>query len=749
MDFHFIEQHRSCAAKKCLSPDTGEASLILKLFFTLIFCGLMLSGCGTMKDKEFNPTLDIGEINEGIVKEGTRSGVLEAEQPSPEKQEKRPEVKKLSFMEDEKNQALTDIPSGKKERFAEKAEDQDGILLNFNNADIYEVIKVIAEALDLNYIIDPRVKGVVNISSSQKIPYSKLFQVFKKILHINGLDIRSEKDYYYIHMAKKPSPDRVYGPDKAVDLEASSLQVVQVIPLSHIPAQEATKLLKPYLSDQGEVYSLATQNVLVISDYESKAADALRILSRIDTASLASMNVQLVRIDEAPVSKLQEEMDDILKALKVNDKDLQGVQVIPLTRINSLLLIGNSEKIVNVARRWIDELDVMPTSDRDSIYVYNVRNSVATGLAELAKKLISEEEPASSTGGGQQASQVEKGEGKDARRKAGAGITGGEKVPPLSSLGFKGTPVIFADDDRNIILIRGLAPDYKRIVKILERLDTLPRQVLVEVVLAELTLTDELSLGAEWAFHNKNISKNGQDYRQDFISNLSQLAFDGGGAPGFTYALSKGENVYGLLQTLASQNDVSVLSSPQLLVLNNETASINVGRQVPIVTTETQNTAADSIDTVDKTVQYKDTGVILEVTPQINYNGIILLDIQQNVSDALNNTSSGIDSPEISQRELKTKLAVKDGQSILMGGLIDQTDTETSSGIPFLMDLPGIGYLFKHQRDNQEKTELLIMITPYVIETEAVLDQYIGEFEKKMGILKDKFMFNDRLQRGK
>ncbi len=730
--------------KGCSGPGNSTIRKRARTFLLFICCLLLVSGCGGLGEKDLRPTLDLSEINDQIVREGSMSGVLEAEQPVQEKKIERPEVERISFLEEEKNQALSAIPSGRKESPPGKSGEQGGILLNFNNADIYEVIKVIAEALELNYIIDPRVKGVVNIHSGQKIPYSKLFPVFKKILHINGLDITKEREYYYIQAAKKASPDRVYGPGKADKLEDSSSQVIQVLPLTHIPAPEAMKLLEPYLSDQGGIYSLASHNLLVISDYESKVADALRILSRLDTATLSSMEIQLVRVDDAPISKLQEEMDEILTALMVNDKQLQGVKILPLPRINSLLLVGNSRQLVNMARRWIDELDVMPTSDRDSIYVYNVRNSVASSLAELVRQLISEEQPAS-TGGSprvQKISQADQGKNQPGgnRPDAAAGVTGGEGGPPLTSLGFKGAPVIFADDDRNIILIRGLAPDYKRIVKILERLDTLPRQVLVEVVLAELTLNDDLSLGVEWAFHNMNISKDGQDYRQDFISNFTDLAFGGGAAPGFTYALRKDENVYGLLQTLASQNDVRVLSSPQLLVLNNETASINVGRQVPIVTTVSQNEAADSISSVDKTVQYRDTGVILEVTPQINYNGIILLDIKQNVSDALENRTSGIDSPVISQRELKTILAVKDGQSILMGGLIDQTDSQIASGIPLLMDIPGLGFLFKFERNQKEKTELLIMITPYVIESEDVLDQYIGEFEKKMKKLRSKLM---------
>ncbi|MGM0682343.1 MAG: secretin N-terminal domain-containing protein, partial [Thermodesulfobacteriota bacterium] len=511
----------------------------------LLVWGLVLTGCGAKSEskREKGLALDLAEINENLVKQGDRSGVLEAEQSAREKREDRPDVKSLSFFKDGKNSDLADIPGSKEERrgtdAGKRVDQEEGILLNFNNADIYEVIKVIAEALDLNYIIDPQVKGVVNIHSGKKIPYSELFAVFKKILHINGLDISKEEDYYYIHMAKKASPDQVYGPDNVDELKDSSRQVIQVIPLFYIPAAEAMDLLNPYLSAQGGVYSLGSQNTLIISDYESKVADALRILAKLDTASLASMEVQLVRIDEAPVSKLKEELDEILQALKVNAEPLQGVAVIPLARINSLLLVGISEENVTMARRWINELDVMPASDQDSIYVYNVRNSVASKLADLVKQLISEEEPVS-----------DKENHQDDRNKAHPG-----RKPPLSSLGFKGSPVIFADDDRNMVLIRGLAPDYKRVVRILEKLDTLPRQVLVEVILAELTLKNELSFGIEWAFHNQNISKGGQDYRQDFISNLADLVYsDAEGVPGFTYALSKGRNVYGLLQTLASPN---------------------------------------------------------------------------------------------------------------------------------------------------------------------------------------------------
>jgi len=273
--------------------------------------------------------------------------------------------------------------------------------------------------------------------------------------------------------------------------------------------------------------------------------------------------------------------------------------------------------------------------------------------------------------------------------------------------------------------------DYTRIVKLLERLDNLPRQVLVEGLVAEIQLINELEFGLEW-FLTSNKSAFGTSFnavgRSESLDLLGKKIVTGNPS-GFSYSFTAGDLV-GFLQTLASRNNITVLSSPQILVLNNEKASVNVGKQVPIVTTVTENTT--SVSQVDKTVQYKDTGVILEVTPQINYNGVILLEVSQTVSKAEQNTTSDISSPVISKRELQTKLAVKNGQSILMGGMIDRNTSTTQSGVPFLMDIPILGNLFKYQKDHEDKTELIVMITPYVIESEDVLDKYTQDFEEKM-----------------
>ncbi len=689
------------------------------------------NGCATRSDTLEHPFFDMENVHNSIVRQDNRSAILESEEQT-ETQGQRPKTKDFSPSVPEHANTASKIEKssasqGTRERKIEGAGEEDGILLNFDNADIFEVIQVIAGTLNLNYIIDPQVKGVVNIRSGQKIPTHELFTIFKKILHINGLDIRSEGAYDYIYVAKKSASLRVSSPDQISKLTDSPDLVIQILPIAHLAAAEVQKLIEPYLSAQGAIYQLPNQNTLLISDFESNVVDMLIITGKIDISPLSSFHIKMVRVDNAPLFDLRDELVEIFSALSVNRKEYEEVRVLTLERVNSLLLVSANAFQVENGIRWIKELDVVPSQDRDNIYIYNVRNSVASELADLINQLLFEDKPAGSTKKTPAASTTGKTTDKPAAKKSST------PAKSLSSLRFVGEPVVFADDDRNVILIRALPADYSRIVKLLERLDNLPRQVLVEVIVAEVILSEKLSLGVEWALHNNDLKINGSNYTQSF-STLSGV-IDSKWAPAFTYEMiSSAGDPRALLKTLADESTVSILSSPQILVLNNETAIVNVGDQVPIITSETQTDTTSTSVSYDKTVQYKDTGVILEVTPQINYDGVILLDIKQTVSNALELSEGGIQSVTISSRELKTKLAVKNGQTIMIGGMIKKNETKSETGIPFLKDIPLLGYLFKYESTSIDKTELLVMVTPYVIETDDVLEQYVAEFTKKMAV---------------
>ncbi len=690
--------------------------------------------------------LDLGEIAANVTHESRETTLLDQEQAEgpAEAAAEDGTVPTLTIAGKGDNPFLK--PTEPTEPVPPKELQGEGVLLNFDNADIYEVIQTIAELLDINYIIDPQVKGVVNIRSGKKIPIEYLYPVFKKILHINGLDVRSEGEYQYIYVAKQHVSPFIRSPEEIGRLQESSRLVTQIIPVLHLGSSEAMKLIQPYLSDHGQVVDLPVQNLLIVTDFESKVLDCINLLARLDVSPLANLAVRMIKVENAPLFDLKDEVEEMMTALQINRQDRKGVSIVPLERINSLLLVSNNRSLLDTVAGWIKELDVLPREGRDNIYIYNVRNSVASELAELVNNLIAEK-PATTTQTRTQPPSVKK---STTKKTAGRTTVG---TPTLrtttsrassSAMQFAGEPMLLADDSRNIILIRALPPDYNRLLKLLERLDNIPRQVLIEVLVAEINLTDEWQMGLEWWVKNHTFHYNGKTITQDMQTHFSTLP---GARPlpenplsGFTYSLlSTNENIYALLNMLATNNNLSVLSSPQVLVLNNETATVNVGDQVPIVTSESGSSTAGDLN---RTIQYKDTGIILNVTPRINYDGIILIDVDQQVSNVNEQIKTDVSSPTISTKQVKTKLAVKDGQSILIGGLISRDKTENETGVPLLKDVPILGALFKYQEKKDSRKELLIMITPYVIESEDVLDQYIREFREKTKALR-KNVFGD------
>jgi general secretion pathway protein D len=687
----------------------------------------LLLTCGCAQKEAVKTSANLAEINQQIIKgKGRPEGAVPTEGAL---SEPGPRVKDLSVEKDGRNPELRRL---KPKRPAKKAKTKEGILLNFDNADIYEVIRVVGETLDLNYIVDPQVKGVVNIRTSKPIPRDELLAVFRKILNINGLDIISEGDHYYIYPTPNPAVQKVNGPNQIGKLRNSSKMVMQIIPLMYLSSTEGLDLINPYLSAQGLTYNLADQNMIIISDYESMVVDIVRILSYLDVSPLTDFHMRLVRVENAALYDLNDELTEILTAMRVNKKEKgsDNITILPIEQVNSLLLVSKSDFLLDNVQKWIEDLDIVPSRGQDNIFLYNVRNTVASELAELVNKTLGEE--AGKTTGKKLTPGAPQVVGRPSQPAKGA-----ERKPP-SVQKLAGGPLLIADDTRNIILIRALPADYRRIVKLLERLDNLPRQVLIEVMVADVSLTDDLQYGVEWAIQDNNLTLNGNQYDQNFRSTNLNMLTDPTKLSGFTYSILSSEgDVRALLQALATDTNVTILSSPQILVLNGESATINVGNSVAIPTS--QITSAESATSANQTtlatsIQYKDTGVILNVTPTINFNGIITLQVDQQVSNVGAVGVGG--APDIFNRQLKTKLAIKDGQSIMIGGLISKDNNISETGIPLLKDIPLLGWLFKSHTKTSTRNELLVMITPYVIETEDVLQQYFKTFNKKMSELR-------------
>ncbi|WP_348271455.1 type II secretion system protein GspD [Mesorhizobium sp. 1M-11] len=306
-----------------------------------------------------------------------------------------------------------------------------------------------------------------------------------------------------------------------------------------------------------------------------------------------------------------------------------------------------------------------------------------------------------------------------------APLTGGNEpimqVAPEEAGGAR-TKVV-ADTDNNALLIQTTAREYRRIEQILAKVDVLPTQVMLEAVIAEVTLNDELKFGLRWFFEN-----NGMKISLSDVAN----GFAGAAFPGFawTYATN---NIQVTLNALSSITDVNIVSAPTVMALNNQKAVLQVGDQVPIVTQQAVGTATAGAPIVNS-VEMKDTGVILTVTPRINNAGRVMLDIGQEVSNAVKTTSSGINSPTIQQRKIQTRVLVNDGESLALGGLIQETNSVERGQVPVLGDIPILGNAFKNKTDGIKRTELIIFIRPRVVRDIKEAREVTEEFRGKISL---------------
>ena len=282
---------------------------------------------------------------------------------------------------------------------------------------------------------------------------------------------------------------------------------------------------------------------------------------------------------------------------------------------------------------------------------------------------------------------------------------------------------IIADEKNNALVILATPREYRSVLAALRKLDIRPLQVLIEATIAEVKLNDELRYGLQWFF------KSGSS---EFALSSGTSSAISSTFPGFSYLLGI-PDVRVVLDALDSVTDFKVISSPQLMVLDNETATLQVGDQVPVVTRASTGTTTDS--TTINEVQFRDTGIILEVTPRVNAGGLVQLDISQEASEVVETKIGGSDNPTIQQRKIKSTIAVQSGQTVALGGLIKDKRTNTSAGVPFLSRIPILGALFGSKADIGERTELLIMITPRVIRNQRDARVVTDELRKRVRAL--------------
>jgi general secretion pathway protein D len=628
------------------------------------------------------------------------------------------------------------------------------VTLNFVDTDIREIVRtILGTTLNLNYTIDPNVHGTGSIETGTPMSRSALIPTLETLLNANGATVIERNGVYAVVPLPAGSTRNLVSGANAVGAGT------EVVPLRYASAKDLAKVLEPYVAEGGKIAADPAPNAMIVSGDSAVRRTLVGLIRAFDIDILAGQSYALFSVGDGEPAKRASEFERVLQAQA--EGALGGiVRVVPMDRVNAVLVVSSQPRYIEAATRFFKLVNQVEDATARSWHVYYVQNGQSTDLENLLQRAFTPRN-VSPTGGlpGATAPGAEQlgiapggapgggpsgfGGAGGATGLGGAGTRGGMGLPagglgagvpppptgaaaeaappatePLSTEagpgggGTENRIRIIANRRNNALLIYATPSEYTVIEGMLRKIDIIPLQVLIEATIAEVDLNDSLQYGTQYFFKADHIAftQGPSGTNTPAIPGIGSLSFP---STSPYFILSKAPNV--ALAALADVSKVKVLSAPQVMVLDNEPARLQVGQQVPVLTgtaTSTLTTGAPIVNSVD----YHATGVIMQVTPRVNSGGLVTLDIAQEVSDvaaqAVNSVSG---SPTFNDQTFRTRVAIQDGQTIGMAGLIRDNASEGNAGIPFLKDIPILSTILSSQSNSRTRQELLVLITPHVV----------------------------------
>ncbi|MEL6575469.1 MAG: type II secretion system secretin GspD, partial [Pseudomonadota bacterium] len=600
---------------------------------------------------------------------------------------------------------------------ASQIEDPGEITLNLVEVTIQEAADAILTGLfGQNYLIDPTVEGTVDIRSSRPISRRTAFEVFELALKQNGAALVRRNNIFSI----VPIGTEV---GLGIDTRPSVPQgfSIRAVPLRHIGAAEMATILQP-IAGNGIVGVDERRNIIVLA--------GTSVDQRAWAGTVASFDVDWLSNRSVGIFPIQgRSARSIVRGLELLVDSQDGTQPIAFFEVipenNSILAVARTPEALHSVARWVSRLTSQGQNDA-RVYSYDMRYARATDIAGVLGQILGVEvevpgavADASATAGRSASSILAPGfapagfsspvlplpmaQQVQAIESQAATIDGA--LAPSQRLAPEGSmnrTRIVASEPTNTLLIHATPPEYERILGVLDRLDVPQRQVLVEATIIEVTLNDTLRLGVQYFFEREG---------SDFVLTVDPSLGITPTLPGFTAIINTPANV--VVDALDDITEVNVVSSPNMMVLNNQSARLSVGATVPVAIRQAQEGLEDT-DVFASEIEFRDTGVIFDVTPRINSSGSVVLDIRQEVSSVTEPDAETL-TPTISQRLLTSAIAVDSGETVALGGLFSTDSTRGRSGIPFLVDIPIAGALFGTRSTSSVRTELLVLITPRIV----------------------------------
>jgi general secretion pathway protein D len=613
--------------------------------------------------------------------------------------------------------------------------------LNFEGLDVREVAKVIlGDYLRESYSVHPSVTGTVTFRTIRPIPRAALMPTLEMLLRQNNATVVKEEGVFKVLpiVAVRGSVSPQLGGDSRPLPPGFS---VVVVPVRYVGAREMAKILEPFAADN-TVRVDEVRNLVILAGSQREMRHLLDTVALFDVDWLSGYSVGIFPVRSADVKSLVADLD------KVFGPTAQGplaglVRVIPIERLNALLIVTTQPKYLESAKSWIERLDqIGGTAGGARLFVYAVRNGKAENLAQLLNDIFTRRTggaiPAVSLAPGARPAQIS-----TPAQAGGMGTPAAPAAQPAAAspgasfvvAGGTGTVQsdvrIIADKDNNALLILATPVDYEIIEAALVKLDVIPRQVLVEVTVAEVQLTDDLQFGVDW-FLTPRVRSDGSI--TSGALNMGGLpATPTGAVPAFTglQLINRlGGDVRGVLNALGQDGRLQVLATPQLMVLDNQKAQIKIGDRISVQTQ--QQTVAGTTTGLINSFQYIETGILLTVTPRINPGGQVTVEVNQEVSIPKDPFIQGNTNPDIGQRTATTTVVVASGETIVLGGLIREDNQRSTAGIPLLSKIPVLGAAFGTQQIIKRRTETILLIKPVVLTNTAQAVAATEELRRKM-----------------
>lgn len=652
--------------------------------------------------------------------------------------------------------ALARLDAGEQSK---QSADGSGYDLNFDNTPITTVAKVIlGDILGVGYTIDPRVQGTITLASARPVPKSDILFVLENALRIgNVVLVRETAGYRLVPLGDATGSGNI-------DADAARVEPgygISVVPLQYVSAQTLIKLLDSFATKPGMVRADVTRNMLLIQGSGAERRTAIETILSFDAEWMRGQSVGIFPVRNSTPEPLVTELEKIVDAgeggLSQNLIKFQSI-----SRMNSILVVTQKPKLLKIAATWIARLDRGDTSGR-SVHDYRLRYGDARQVAKVLNDIFLGGSGAS--GLEAPTNEIAPGSGAVATSSNGQGSSGGQfgsgfggtstasandrvrqqlgvqppktnqtaaaesaAAPTGESRGETKGPIlsgvrITADVANNALLVFASQENYSIIERAIREVDRPPLQVAIDATIAEVTLNNNLNYGVQFFLTSNNF---GLQPDQGSLLNTTATqppTVDASGVPGaflnrtfpgFNFLVGPEAQPHVILDALHAVTSVKILSNPSLVVIDNQPATLQVGDQVPISTGSA--TVLTTSNTVVNTIDYRDTGIILQVVPRININGVVRLDIEQEISSVSPESAANPLTPTVSQRKVKSSIAVVSGQTVLLAGLISEQEQRGSSGIPLLDELPKpFSDAFSSRTNGVTRTELIIFIRPQII----------------------------------